>query len=307
MEHVLKPFAIAVVFVLVALLWTFLLQHVIAYPFVFLFRRHHGQRLVRGHDRGTCRRHFFFALVGYFFIPPFYSMSMAKESQSFFTAFILCAIAITVVSSARKRAETAVRTARDELEVRVRERTRNWSNRIERSGRASGNCASLRRQSRNRFGVRMRRGTWNICNGHLLAYLGRPTFLCKASHSSVFSTRWMSRLFARHGRPLEFKKALKLRRGFAVPAEATGGFWFGPSRNWTRWRSGSMVRDPYRHRGAASRSAKSRRSPERTIACFASAEHGGDGSLHCPRAESAAYCGGNARLCVPRVAARRCL
>ncbi len=33
----LAPAAIAVVFVLVALLWTFPLQHVIAYPFVFLF------------------------------------------------------------------------------------------------------------------------------------------------------------------------------------------------------------------------------------------------------------------------------
>ena len=37
LEHIAKPCAIAVFFVLVALLWTFLLQHVIAYPFVFLF------------------------------------------------------------------------------------------------------------------------------------------------------------------------------------------------------------------------------------------------------------------------------
>ena len=33
----LKPFGIALAFVLVALLWTFLLQHWIDYPFVFLF------------------------------------------------------------------------------------------------------------------------------------------------------------------------------------------------------------------------------------------------------------------------------
>lgn len=37
LEYACKPAAIAVVFVLVALLWTFPLQPVIAYPFVFLF------------------------------------------------------------------------------------------------------------------------------------------------------------------------------------------------------------------------------------------------------------------------------
>jgi hypothetical protein len=37
MEYVLKPIAIAGFFVIVALLWTFPLQHIIAYPFVFLF------------------------------------------------------------------------------------------------------------------------------------------------------------------------------------------------------------------------------------------------------------------------------
>ena len=37
MEYGLKPCAIAGCFVLVALLWTFPLQHVIAYPFIFLF------------------------------------------------------------------------------------------------------------------------------------------------------------------------------------------------------------------------------------------------------------------------------
>jgi len=36
-DYVMKPIAIASCFVIVALLWTFPLQHVIAYPFVFLF------------------------------------------------------------------------------------------------------------------------------------------------------------------------------------------------------------------------------------------------------------------------------
>jgi len=36
-EFAAKPFAISVVFVMLALLWTFPLQRVMAYPFVFLF------------------------------------------------------------------------------------------------------------------------------------------------------------------------------------------------------------------------------------------------------------------------------
>ena len=124
MENALKPCAIAVVFVIVALLWTFPLQHAIAYPFVFLFfGAIMGSAWFGGMIAGFIAVALSSLLVTYFFVPPFYSMSVAKESQSFLTAFIVCAIAITVVSSARKRAESAIREARDLLEEKVRERT----------------------------------------------------------------------------------------------------------------------------------------------------------------------------------------
>jgi PAS domain S-box-containing protein len=124
MEYGLKPCAIAVCFVLVALIWTFPLQHVIAYPFVFLFfGAIMGSAWFGGMVAGFMAVVLSSFLIGYFFIPPFFSISIAKESQSFFAAFILCAIAITVVSSARKRAENAVRDARDELDAKVQERT----------------------------------------------------------------------------------------------------------------------------------------------------------------------------------------
>lgn len=52
-EYGLRPFTIAVVFVLVALLWTFPLQHWMDYPFVFLFvGANHRERLVGGTNRG---------------------------------------------------------------------------------------------------------------------------------------------------------------------------------------------------------------------------------------------------------------
>ena len=124
MEQGLKPLAIAVSFVLVALLWTFPLQHVIAYPFVFLFfGAVMGSAWFGGMVAGFMAVALSSFVIGYFFIPPFFSATIAKESQSFFAAFILCAIAITVVSSARKRAENAIRHARDDLDAKVQERT----------------------------------------------------------------------------------------------------------------------------------------------------------------------------------------
>jgi PAS domain S-box-containing protein len=124
MEHAIKPLAIAVCFVLVALLWTFPLQHDIAYPFVFLFfGAVMGSAWLGGMVSGFMSVVLSSFLIGYFFIPPLFSFNIAKESQSFLAAFILCAIAITVVSSARKRSENAIRQARDELDAKVQERT----------------------------------------------------------------------------------------------------------------------------------------------------------------------------------------
>ncbi len=109
MEYGLKPCAIAGIFVVVALLWTFPLQHIIAYPFVFLFfGAIMGSAWFGGIIAGFVAVALSSVIVNYFFVPPLYSMYVAKESQSFFAAFILCSIAITVVSSSRKRAENAI-------------------------------------------------------------------------------------------------------------------------------------------------------------------------------------------------------
>jgi PAS domain S-box-containing protein len=124
MEHGLKPLGIATGFVLVALLWTFPLQPVIAYPFVFLFfGAVMGSAWFGGAIAGLAAVVESSFIITYFFIPPLFSITVAKESQSFLAAFILCAFAISIVSSARKRAESAVRIARDQLEAKVKERT----------------------------------------------------------------------------------------------------------------------------------------------------------------------------------------
>lgn len=123
-ERLLKPAGIAAVFVLAALLATFPLQRRIAYPFVFLFLcAIMGSAWTGGALAGVLAVVFSSLAVNYFFIPPYYSMTVAKEAQSFFATFILSAIVVSLVSLARKRAERAVRQANDLLESMVRART----------------------------------------------------------------------------------------------------------------------------------------------------------------------------------------
>jgi PAS domain S-box-containing protein len=124
MEFGVKPSGTAGCFVLVALLWTFPLQHVISYPFVFLFfGAILGSAWFGGFIAGVLATGMSYVMIAFFFIPPLYSMTVGKESRTFIAAFVLCAIVIAAVSSARKRGEVAIRTARDEFERRVHERT----------------------------------------------------------------------------------------------------------------------------------------------------------------------------------------
>ncbi len=124
LKYGLKPLAIAGFFVLVALLWTFPLQHVIAYPFVFLFfGAIMGSAWFGGFIAGAWAIVLSSALIAFFFISPLYSIAVNRELESYYGAFVVCSIAITAISAARRRTEQTSRAARDELEARVRERT----------------------------------------------------------------------------------------------------------------------------------------------------------------------------------------
>src|SRR3984957_10090272 len=175
MEYALKPCAIAVCFVLVALIWTFPLQHVIAYPFVFLFfGAIMGSAWFGGATAGFMAVVLSSIFIGYFFIPPFFSISIAKESQSFFAAFILCAIAITVVSSARKRAESAVRNARDELDLKVQERTAELVRSNLEIQESERQLRLLTEAIPQQIGRPDAAGNTQHCNQHLHDYTGKP-------------------------------------------------------------------------------------------------------------------------------------
>lgn len=63
------------------------------------------------------------AIVGYCFVPPFYSFSISTTAEAYFAAFVVCAIAASWASSQQKKSEEALKDARDKLEMRVSERT----------------------------------------------------------------------------------------------------------------------------------------------------------------------------------------
>lgn len=124
LDFLAKPFAISFFFVLLALLWTFPLQKVMAYPFVFLF---FGAIMCSawfgGFIAGSMSVVLSSLAIVFFFVPPFYSMAIGQEFRSYVAAFVICAMAITAVSTARQKSESAVKDARNELEIRVQERT----------------------------------------------------------------------------------------------------------------------------------------------------------------------------------------
>jgi len=185
-EHVVKPSAIAACFVVVALIWTFPLQHIIAYPFVFLFfGAIMGSAWFGGFIAGIIAVAMSGVVVTYFFIPPLYSMSVTKDSESFLTAFLVCAIAITIVSSARKRTEGAIRQARDQFEEKVHERTAE----LERSNREIRESERQLRMLTEAIPQQIWRadasGHIEYCNQHLRMYIGK--FADEALGDSFFS------------------------------------------------------------------------------------------------------------------------
>ena len=174
MEFGIKPSAIAGCFVLVALLWTIPLQHVISYPFVFLFfLAIIGSAWFGGFVAGMLATGMSYVLIVFFFIPPLYSITVGKESKTFLGSFVVCAIVIAAISSARKRGEVAIRVARDELEERVQERTSELeqSNQeiLERERQLLIFAEAIPQQ----IWSADAKGTIEYCNRDLLAYIGK--------------------------------------------------------------------------------------------------------------------------------------
>lgn len=61
--------------------------------------------------------------VDYFFVPPLYSFAINATDITYFASFIICAVVASFVSSSKRNTEQELKQARDQLEVRVAERT----------------------------------------------------------------------------------------------------------------------------------------------------------------------------------------
>jgi C4-dicarboxylate-specific signal transduction histidine kinase len=114
----------ASLFVALALGLEKLLKGFFPYPFLFVF---FAAVMASAWFGGTGPGLFAVLLstiaVDYFFVRPFYSLAINATDGSYFAAFILCALVASWISSSKRKGEEALREARDQLEVRVAERT----------------------------------------------------------------------------------------------------------------------------------------------------------------------------------------
>jgi len=117
-------YGMASLFVALALGLEKLLQGFFPYPFLFVF---FAAVMASAWFGGTGPGLFAVLLstiaVDYFFVRPFYSLAINATDSSYFAAFILCALVASWISSSKRKGEEALREARDQLEVRVAERT----------------------------------------------------------------------------------------------------------------------------------------------------------------------------------------
>lgn len=114
----------ALLFVGLSFLFTFLLQRFFPYPFLFFF---FGAVMASawfgGTGPGLLSVVLSTVLVDYFFVPPFNSFSISPSAEAYFGAFVACAVVASWVSSSKKKTEQALLQARNDLELRVSERT----------------------------------------------------------------------------------------------------------------------------------------------------------------------------------------
>jgi C4-dicarboxylate-specific signal transduction histidine kinase len=123
-RFILRGYGIALLFSGLALGCTQLLKGFFPYPFLFLF---FAAVMASAWFGGTGPGIFAVLLstlaIDYFFVPPLRSLAVNATDATYFASFIVCALVASWISAAKKEDEEALRETRDQLEVRVAERT----------------------------------------------------------------------------------------------------------------------------------------------------------------------------------------
>lgn len=124
MKLLLQRLGICILSVGIAFGCSLALQPYFPYPFLFLF---FGAVMTSAWFGGTGVGLLAVLLstlgVDYFFVPPLHSFSVNATAEAYFMAFVVCALAASWVSAAKRRSEVALKEALDHLEARVSERT----------------------------------------------------------------------------------------------------------------------------------------------------------------------------------------
>jgi K+-sensing histidine kinase KdpD len=121
---VIRSYAITLSSVAAAFLFSLLLQRFFPYPFLFLFfAAVMASAWFGGIAPGLFAVFLSTLLVDYFFVPPLHSFALYATDSAYFAAFVACALVASWVSSSKRQTEAALREARDQLEIRVTERT----------------------------------------------------------------------------------------------------------------------------------------------------------------------------------------
>src|ERR1051325_3470656 len=120
-----RSFSLAFVFVLAALIpELFIAKYFFPYPFLYPFLAAVvASAWFGGMAGGLFAVILSIVAVDYFFIPPVNSLTFSAAVVLYLASFVVCALAAGWVSSAIRRSELALKEARDQLEVRVVERT----------------------------------------------------------------------------------------------------------------------------------------------------------------------------------------
>ena len=173
---VLWRYGTALLFVVVALTATSLIQRFFPYPFLFLF---FAAVMASAWFGGTGAGLFAVVLstivVGYCFVPPFYSFAINATDGTYFAAFVICSFVASWVSSSKKQSEEALKDARDQLELRVALRTGELqSNRTPSLPRKGASTSSSDGgDTAKQIWSGTPEGSVDYCNQRLLDYAGR--------------------------------------------------------------------------------------------------------------------------------------
>jgi C4-dicarboxylate-specific signal transduction histidine kinase len=119
-------YGIAFALVAVALFVSLGMQRLFAFPYPFLFL-FFGAVMVSawfsGMVAGLVTVLLSTVLVDYFFVPPFYSWQISTTAETYFVAFVVCALVASWISSTKKHSEEELQEARSQLEIKVSERS----------------------------------------------------------------------------------------------------------------------------------------------------------------------------------------